>query len=261
MKNDETCDWREKVGLRLMKSKMLHAILMNRKGRWLQRALLAVLFLQPLFGSDNDSLRSERVGWARLQTSSPNWRVHAATDPRLMQFFRNETTLNIDPTWYAADVKNLEEMCRYPLLFSQGIQTVGAPEERHNLAEYIRRGGFLLIDACINPVYRGDVDVYIARQQQVLLQSLPGVRFQLLPNSDPIFHCFFQFPDGIPHTAVEPGWNNHGLYGIYLGRRLVGVISTSGLQCGWAGMRRLPGHDIRCMQMLVNIYIQAMMQS
>jgi hypothetical protein len=215
----------------------------------------------PTKAEDPNSLRGERVGWARLKTTDPHWKGHAQTDPRLMRFFREKTTLNIDPTWYEADVENLQEMCAYPLLFSQSILPVTSQKGRKNIAEFIRRGGFLLIDACINPGFRGDANVFINGQMQTIQQCLPEAQFQLLPNNHEIFHCLFNFYAGPPHTEDHEGWGDHGLVGIYLGTRMVGVISTSGLQCGWAGMKPVAGHDNRCMQMLVNIYVYAMLRA
>jgi hypothetical protein len=209
---------------------------------------------------DLNSLRGERVGWARLKTSSPYWKGHAVADPRLMKFFREQTTLNIDPTWYEADVENLDELSAYPLVFSQGIQTVTSDRATHNLSEYVRRGGFLLIDACINPSFRGNPDRFISDQIGALRRILPEARVVLLPKNHDIYTCLFKFTDGPPHTEDFEGWGDHGLYGVYIGSRMVGVISTSGLQCGWAGMKQVAGHDVRCMRMLVNIYVYAMLQ-
>jgi hypothetical protein len=41
---------------------------------------------------------------------------------------------------------------------------------------------------------------------------------------------------------------------------VAGVITLSGLQCGWSGQAAPPGHDVLCMRMMVNIYVFAMMQ-
>lgn len=236
----------------------------NFARRCLRRALLAGLVLACLMGGmhagDLDSLRGEQVGWARLKTANPWWRTHATTDPKLMRFFRQQTTLNIDPTWYIADVEDLRAMCAYPLLFSQSISMVSSSSGHANLAEYLQRGGFLLIDACINPWARGEPREYIAEQERVLRECLPDVRFAALPNEHEIYRCFFKFSGGPPHTEDHQGWGDYGLYGVYLGTRMAGVISTSGLQCGWAGMKTVQGHDTLCMKMLVNIYLYAMMQ-
>ena len=241
---------------------------MNR--RFCRLALLPLLFvmvsgLRVCAQDSGDALRPEAVGWARLKTPSEWWRRHASADPTLMQFLRDNTTLNIDPTWYVADVENLQQMCTYPLLFSQGIGMLTTPTSKTNLGEYMRRGGFLLIDACINAGVTPDPDVFFAQQKEMISEILPEATVVELPPNHDVYNCFFQFPDGKPpHTfyqgVFDPAWDKYGLYGIMVGNRMTGIISLSGLQCGWAGMIAPAGHDVECMQMLVNIYIWAMMQ-
>ncbi len=230
----------------------------------LMLALLMVTLVSP--AQAQDDLRGDRVGWARLKTPSPWWNRHAHKDPVLMQFLRDNTSLNIDPTWYNADAENLPQMCAYPVLFSQGIGMVRKSTARANLAEYVRRGGFLLIDACINSEVTPNPDIFLAQQTQLLAIILPEARVVPLPASHSIYRCYFQFPEGnpphtYPHYSPEPNWSKHGLYGIEIGSRMAGVITLSGLQCGWAGSPAPSGHEIPCMKMLVNIYIYSMMQS
>jgi hypothetical protein len=190
---------------------------------------------------------------------------HSGSDPVLMQFFRQQTTLNIDPTWYVADVEQLPEMCKFPLLFSQGVDMVQSATGHENVAEHIRRGGFLLIDACCNPQITGDFGAFLQRQINFLTIALPEAQVISLPPEHEIYGCHFQIPDGRPpHTfyqnVYDPQKAAYGLYGVMIGQRMAGLISLSGLQCGWDKMTAPPGHDVACMKMLVNIYIYAMMQ-
>ncbi|MEO7297535.1 MAG: DUF4159 domain-containing protein [Verrucomicrobiota bacterium] len=215
-----------------------------------------------------DDLRGDRVGWARLKTPSEWWKRHAEADPVLMKFLRANTSLNLDLKWNEADVENLHDMNCYPFLFSQGVETVASAKGRTNVAEYIRRGGFLLIDACIDDSVTPDPDVFFARQIQWLAESLPEARVLPLPSDHLIYRCYFQISEGKPphtHTSWsqrdDPRWTKHGLYEIKIGSRTAGVITLSGLQCGWARVGSPPAlnHDIACMKMLVNIYIFAML--
>jgi hypothetical protein len=239
------------------------------KTRMLVRAtvmLVALLFLHlPARGADVQ-LRGERVGWARLKTPSDYWRRHATGDPVLMRFLRENTSLNIDPTWYVADIQRLDELCAYPLLFSQGVGMVVDAQAKSNLAEYMRRGGFLLIDCCINRNITPSADVFLQDQVRLLSEILPEARVVALPPNHDVYRCYFQIPGGKPpHTYNEniynPEFAKHGLYAIKIGSRVAGIISLSGLQCGWDGMIAPEDHDIACMKMLVNIYIYAMLQS
>ena len=232
------------------------------------RRLLAGTLLLPGFaalGGALDSLRGDHVGWARLKTVEPDWRRHAGGDPTLMQFLRNQTTLNIDPQWQSADMHVLDEMRQYPLLFSQGVHVVIEPPARANVAEYIRRGGFLLVDACCNRGVTPDFDVFLQQHKDFFAAELPEAQVVTLPPEHEVYRCFFPIPDGHPpHTyfknIFDPNKYRHGLYGVMIGQRMAGLVSLSGLQCGWDRMTAPPGHDTACMRMLVNIYIYAMTQ-
>ena len=86
------------------------------------------------------------------------------------------------------------------------------------------------------------------------------------PSTHQVYGCYFQIPGGRPpHTfssnIYDPAFAKHGLYGVEIGSRMVGIISLSGLQCGWDGMIAPPGHVAACMRMLVNIYVYAMLQN
>jgi hypothetical protein len=228
----------------------------------------ACALILPALGAGFDDQRGDRVGWARLKTPSPWWMRHANGDPALMRFLRDNSSLNIDPNWYVAEVEKLDEMCQYPLLFSQGIHVLQDPAARGNVVEYIRRGGFLLVDACCNVAATPDHDVFLAQHKKLLAEILPEARVVLLPPDHLIYRCYFQIPGGKPpHTFYGHVYNaykaKNGLYGIMIGRRMAGLISLSGLQCGWSPLGDIPppaGHDVACMKMLTNIYVYAMLQ-
>jgi len=222
-------------------------------------------------GASFDQLRGDRVGWARLKTPSTQWRRHAGADPILTKFFRDETTLNIDPVWYVADAENLNELSRYPLLFSQGVGAITSQTGRNNIAEYIHRGGFVLVDACHDTRVTPDFDQFLRDQIAFYSVALPDAQIVTLPPTHDVYRCHFQIPDGKPpHTFMGNVYNankaRHGLYGVMLGSRLAGIISLCGWQCGWDHVTENPSQvavgveDVACMRMVVNIYIYAMMQ-
>jgi len=218
---------------------------------------------------ENDNSPAGSVGWARLKTSSPYWKRHAGADPTLTKFFRDETTLNVDLQWCQADVDNLEELCQYPFLFSQGVGVVTEPAGQHNLAEYIRRGGFVLVDACHDIHVTPDFDQFLSDQIEFYSVALPEAKIVSLPPTHEVYRCYFQIPGGKPpHTFMsniyDPRKARHGLYGVMIGSRMAGIISLCGWQCGWDHVTEHPspsavGTDVACMRMVVNIYVYAMM--
>jgi len=207
--------------------------------------------------------RGGRVGWARLVSDDPEWRRHTRSDNALSDYIKTRTSLNLDPVWHTANPALLEDLASYPLIFSTGLATLRDPVRRKNLAEYLDRGGFLLVDACINSGVTPDPDVFLADNTAVFQAVLPGCAVRPLPPAHAIYACFFTLRDKPPHTyhnaVFDPRWSRHPLHGVFNSSgRLCAVISLSGLQCGWDRMIAPEGHTEQCMQMVVNIYVHAM---
>jgi hypothetical protein len=222
-------------------------------------------------GAKLDDLRGDRVGWARLKTPSPDWKRHAGADPILTKFFHDYTTLNIDRVWYVADADNLGQLCQYPFLFSQGVAAITGEAGQNNISEFIRRGGFMLVDACHDIHVTPDFDEFLRQQIAFYSVALPEAKIVSLPMTHEVYRCFFEIPGGRPpHTFMgdiyDPRKARHGLYGVMIDSRMAGIISLCGWQCGWDHVTEHPspapvGTDIACMRMVVNIYIYAMMQN
>ncbi len=217
-------------------------------------------------GVPEDAARGGIVGWARLTTSDPHWQRHSRSDGNLSTFIRTQTSLNLDPTWYAVAPDNLAALTRYPLLFSTDVSPVTVTSEVAHLSEYLRRGGFLLVDACINTRdVNPDPDAFLANNTAAFRRLVPGAEVRPLTPGHEIYRCYFTLNETPPHSYMnsvyDPKWARHPLYGVFAGGRMIGLISLSGLQCGWDRMGTAPGHTERCMQMVVNIYAYVMTQS
>ena len=217
------------------------------------------LTIAPASSDDQVQLTRGQIAWARLSTQDPWWARHARSDPRLLRFIHDNTTLDIDTVWHAANVENLQAMTAYPFLFSSGIQMVTDEPGRQNIREYLQRGGFIFIDACINTTVNPDPDAFLRMQVETLQSILPNVRVERLPDDHDIYRACFEMKDGLPHTYMDniynPAWAKHGLYAVYSDKRFVSLISLSGLQCGWDGMFPNATHITNCMKMMVNIYV------
>lgn len=218
-----------------------------------------ILLAPPALALAPQDISRGRIEWARLKTQDQWWARHASADPRLLRFVHDNTTLNMDPVWYAADVEDLGQMTKYPFLFSCGVHLVTDEQGRQNIKEYLQRGGFIFIDSCINTTVNPDPDVFLQTETGALQSILPNVRVERLPDNHEIYRSCFEMKDGLPHTYMNneylPNWARHGLYAVYSNNRLVSIISLSGLQCGWAGMFPNSEHITNCMKMMVNIYV------
>jgi hypothetical protein len=207
--------------------------------------------------------RGGRVGWARLISDDPEWERHSRSDNNLSSYIKTRTSLNLDPAWHTATPTRLDDLTLYPLIFSTGLATIRDTARRQNLAEYIGRGGFLLVDSCINRDVTPDPDVFLANNTAFFKAILPGCTVKPLATDHEIYRCFFTLKEVPPHTyhdgIHDPRWSRHPLYGVFSSSgRLSSVISLSGLQCGWDRMIAPEGHTEQCMQMVVNIYVYAM---
>ena len=207
--------------------------------------------------------RGGRVGWARLMSDDPAWSRHSNSDSALSDYIKTRTSLNFDPVWHTVDASRPERLSRYPLIFSTGLGTFHDDTRQASLREYLARGGFLLIDACINHTITPSPDVFLAENTAVLGRIVPGCTVKPFPPEHPIYSCFFNLGDKPPHTyhdaVFDPRWARHPLYGVFTADdRLCAVLSLSGLQCGWDNMPGPRGHTEQCMQMVVNIYVYAM---
>jgi hypothetical protein len=145
---------------------------------------------------------------------------------------------------------------------ADGIKVAGDETGRANLREYLLRGGFLFIDACINTTVNPDPDQFLANQVAVLTQMLPGVKIEPIAMDHAVYRSLFTI-DKLPHSFMrgiyDPNWAKHPLYSVEYDGRVVGMISVSGLKCGWSVDDQAPNHDVQCMRMMINIYAYSIM--
>ncbi len=212
--------------------------------------------------ADPAPLRGGRVGWARLSTPDAIWRRHAESDPVLSTFIRTQTSLNIDPTWYEARIAHLDELCAYPLLFTNSIDKITHPAHRANLAEYLRRGGFLVVDACINRDLTPNPDAFYEAHLAAFKTILPTCEIRRLAEDHPIYGNFFPMSERPPHAyhggQYNPAWAKHGLYVVTVENTPVALISLGGMQCAWTFGKPDTRDASQALRMLTNIYVYAM---
>jgi hypothetical protein len=232
--------------------------------RLLTPCLLA-LSLAAAFGAEPtvERFRGGKVEWTRLETSDQYWNRHSNGDGQLLTLMRLNTSLNIARVWHAVRAADLETLCAYPFVYAADVSVV-SDEEGQNLVEYLKRGGFLFIDCCINGSINKDPRIFLQRQTNLLARYWSNVRVVELEPKHPVFSIYFRFENGPPMTREVGSWSmkeNFPLWTIMAGEQVVGMISLSGLQCAWSGVgvgRGYENQPIEAMKMATNIYLYAM---
>ncbi len=210
-----------------------------------------------------ERFRGGKVEWARLNTGHPFWDRHANGDASLLQLMRTYTSLDIAPNWSSARANSLSALCTFPFVFAADISVMPDAEAR-NLAEYVKRGGFLFIDCCINTSINPDPVAFYRAQLRLLTKHFPKLRVVDLPTTHEVYSLYFEMKDRPPVTRRPEAWSgtsNFPLRALYVDERMVGMVSIAGLQCAWD--QTLPGSGrgqeaVEAMKMAINIYVYAM---
>ncbi|MEO6569085.1 MAG: DUF4159 domain-containing protein, partial [Opitutaceae bacterium] len=201
-----------------------------------------------------ERFRGGQFQWARLQTKGVYWNRHSNGDPALLDYLRRTTVLKIDTTWHSVRAGSVEALNVYPFIYCDNITYLSADEGR-NLAEYLRRGGFLFIDACHNNSINKSIPAFRQAQIKFLGDLFPKLRMEQLPRTHEVFSIYFKLTETPPYwKGLDP---QYPLYAIYDGDHLIGMMGLTGLQCGWVGDNGA-GYAGECAQMVTNIYVYAM---
>jgi hypothetical protein len=186
--------------------------------------------------AEGDPPEVANAGWARLITPTPasNWNFHRDRDQWMAQFVASKTTLRFDPALVGVGLGTFDRLCRYPFLFAWDLTRVGEKEYWANLREYLYRGGFLYLENCV--VVSPDLGAYHQGHLERLLRLLPGAEVRQLSPRHPIVESeFWQKQNALPPEKPDPRDRGLGraFYGIYDDDRMVVLLSTARLFCGW----------------------------
>ncbi|MDD3153718.1 MAG: DUF4159 domain-containing protein [Victivallaceae bacterium] len=208
-----------------------------------------------------EKTRGSRLSWARLKFpttgfrrgDSLGWFYHPSGDIIIVNWLRTNTTINMMLEWNIADIDNLEQMTDFPLLFLSGKGAISPnAKQKANLKEYLLRGGFLFVDDCV-ALRQIKEDLFFDSVKALLQEILPGVQFRKLPLSDRVFHSYYDINDWAHLQGV-----NNGLWGAWDQGRLVALMNSSDLHCGWVGFHFSKRQKDFALRMAANIYVYSM---
>jgi hypothetical protein len=188
------------------------------------------LFLALLLGTGTVIAQSGNVTSAfaitRLKyTGGGDWYNDPSAEVNLLTFVHNVTGIATDPRYQFVDIAD-DRLFSHPFLFMTGHGNITFSDaEAKRLRTYLENGGFLYAD--------DDYGMDKAFRREIK-KVFPGDDLVEIPFSYGLYHCQFEFPNGVPKTHEHNGKPPQG-FGIFLHGRLVLYYTyESNPSDGWA---------------------------
>jgi hypothetical protein len=199
----------------------------------------------PLVLRDGDTFRLAYVEHETTGWSSSDWRYYGGSNlERFLRQMAKKTTIALSQSVGSVSLKDedRDRLFAYPVLFMTSNNPAElSDEEIGNLREYLLRGGFLLADDCVSPgTFSGSRPPAFTRALlEVFQRVFPEREFEPIPHEHPIYHCAYDFPDGLPQMHPDGRWEGFGLFD---DERLMVMLSPNdfccGLQFSWGALSR-----------------------
>lgn len=174
--------------------------------------------------------------------------------PTLVAYAREHTLLEIDPEPITVELGS-DRLFTVPFLYLNGHgNVVLTDEEAGRLRRYLEGGGFLYV----NDDYGLDESV-----RRELQKVFPEQELQPIPDSHPVYHVHYDFPEGLPKVHEHDSEPAQGFGLFHEGRLVVFYAYQSDLADGWepAGVHPdPPSAREAALRMGVNLLVYAMTQ-
>jgi len=153
-----------------------------------------------------------------------DWYCDPSSLPNLLKAINERTHIRAAPKEFVVELTN-PDLYKYPYLYMTGHGTVKfTDEEVKILRNYLINGGFLHADDCYG------MDSSFRREMKKVFPESPLIE---LPFDHPIYHSFYNFPEGLPKIHEHDGKPAQG-FGIFYQNRLVVFYSyETDLGDGW----------------------------
>jgi hypothetical protein len=145
--------------------------------------------------------------FARLRYTSGDWDFNPKVAANVLNSLVEYTTIPVFGQEVVISADS-QELFAFPFIFMTGHKLVRfSKTEREALARYVDQGGLLFSDDCNHDIS----GLYSQTFEQEMRTVFPAQRQPLakIPNTHPLYHAFFKFPDGPPQTSHElNGWGD-----------------------------------------------------
>lgn len=179
--------------------------------------------------------RANEFVFARLRYDSGDWDYNPKVAANILNSVVEYTNIPVYPEEVVITADS-DELLSFPFLFMTGHRLVRFSEaERGRLKTFVERGGLLFSDDCNHDV----AGLYATSFEQEMHRAFPALAtLEKLPRSHPLYHAFFQFPEGPPQTAHElNGWGDDLVHdylrGIEHNGRVGVLYSNKDYGCEW----------------------------
>ena len=153
-----------------------------------------------------------------------DWYWGSSALPNMLEFLKENTNITVDEKEVRVSIMD-KELFNYPFLFLTGHgNTKFSDEEVERLKNYLIHGGFLFA----NDSY--GLDKAFRREMK---KVFPDKELVELPFSHGIYHCYYDFPNGLPKIHQHDNKPPRG-FGIFHEERLVVFyVYESDIADGW----------------------------
>jgi hypothetical protein len=162
---------------------------------------------------------------ARLKyAGGGDWYNDPYEEVNLLTFVKQNTSIDVNPKYEFVEISS-EDLFSYPFIFMTGHGNINfSDEEARRLRQYLESGGFLYAD--------DDYGMDKAFRREIK-KVFPDQQLAELPFSYGLYHCYFEFPNGVPKTHEHNGKPPQG-FGLFLkGRLVVYYTYESNPSDGW----------------------------
>lgn len=195
-----------------------------------------------------------RVKFVVKENVPGQWNVIPDADMLFLDELEKNTTLKVKKEFKETSFENLDEVCKHPFVF---MTAEGGPvftdNEVKNIKEYCLRGGFIFADDC---VWQGKGDMFYQGFKKVIEEKIfPGKKMFEIPLEHPVYHCFYDFKDGLPFMHGI----KRGTYGIANDKgKLMIFLTPIDLHCGWSTRFWTGEKRMEAIKMGINLVMYAL---
>jgi len=163
-----------------------------------------------MFAQTTNSTSAFKI--ARLKYSGGgDWYNGPTEEPNLLRFIKQHTLVDVEPTYEFVEIMS-DKLFSYPFVFMTGHGNIAfSDNEVRRLRTYLENGGFLYAD--------DDYGMDQAFRREIK-KVFPDQKLVELPFSYGLYHCQFDFPNGVPKIHEHNGKPPQA-FGLFHNGRLV----------------------------------------